>query len=54
MNLLQSFSEPSGLLLIGAALLGVSIFIRRLVLGTGHGPSRRPKTSLQVTEAPLE
>ena len=40
MDLLQSIPEPVSLLLLGAALLGVSLAIRRLVQSANQGFNR--------------
>jgi len=54
MDLLSTISEPSGLLLLGAALLGVSLLVRRVILWANHGLNRNPKTNLQTIETPLK
>lgn len=54
MNVLQFLPEPINLLILGAALFGVSLAIRRLFVGANQMLGHGSRASLQTKEAPLE
>jgi hypothetical protein len=54
MSLINPFSEPVTLLLVGVALLVASILLRRVLKGAIRTFDRSPKVDLRANESPLK